>query len=98
MSWEVRDTMYIKIAFSEWKEKVNIVDNEENDTVSFNMKNTWYFNPNGSGGLTMDETVVVPHIAMLVSWYWQIIILIVAYEKLKKIQDRPGVLLQFLDS
>lgn len=81
MSREVRDTLYIKIAFSEWKEKVNIVDNEENDTVSFNMKNTWYFNPNGSGGLTMDETVVVPHIAMLVSWYWQIIILIVAYEK-----------------
>lgn len=70
MSRELRDTLYMKIAFSEWKEKVNIVDTEENDTVSFNMKNTWYFNPDGSGGLTMDEKVVVPHIAMLVSSYY----------------------------
>ncbi|XP_046666680.1 sensory neuron membrane protein 1-like [Homalodisca vitripennis] len=52
-------------AFFEWKEKVNVVDHNGNDTVSFNMKNTWIFNPEGSGGLTMDEIVVVPHMAML---------------------------------
>lgn len=53
--------------FSEWKEKVDIVDHDKNDSVSFHMKNTWYFDPDRSGSLTLDTTVAVPHIAMLVS-------------------------------
>lgn len=52
---------------SEWKQKVNLVDYRENDTVSFNMKNTWMFNKGQSGNLTGDELVTIPHVAVLVS-------------------------------
>jgi hypothetical protein len=54
------------LCFSEYKEKVNIVDHEDDDTVSFNLKNTWHFNQNGSGNLTGDEIVTVPHVLLLV--------------------------------
>lgn len=50
---------------SEWKEKLNLVDREEDDTVEYNQRVTWRFNPSKSNGLTGDEELVYPHIAML---------------------------------
>lgn len=48
--------------FREWKEKYNLVDNEENDTLTYRFKNTYIFRPDLSGpGLTGDEIVVIPH-------------------------------------
>jgi hypothetical protein len=52
--------------FSEDREKVNIIDHEDDDTVSFNLKNTWHFNQNESGSLTGDEIVTIPHVLLLV--------------------------------
>ncbi|KAL1131950.1 hypothetical protein AAG570_011561 [Ranatra chinensis] len=51
--------------YDEWKEKVRLVDNAKEDTVSFNQRTTWYFNKEASGGLTGNETVVIPHAALL---------------------------------
>lgn len=48
------------------KEKVNIVDHEDDDTVSFNLRNTWHFNQEESGRLTGDEIVTIPHVLLLV--------------------------------
>lgn len=47
--------------FEEWKSKVNLVDNETDDTVSFNAKTRWYFNQERSGKLTGDEIITIPH-------------------------------------
>lgn len=47
--------------FREWQEKVNMVDREEDDTVEYQMKKTWYFDASKSEGLTGDEVLVVPH-------------------------------------
>lgn len=48
--------------FREWKEKYNLVDNEENDTLTYRFKNTYIFRPDLSApGLTGDELVVIPH-------------------------------------
>jgi hypothetical protein len=48
------------------KEKVNIVDHEDDDTVSFNLKDTWYFNKEESGNLTGDEIITIPNVLLLV--------------------------------
>jgi hypothetical protein len=45
---------------------VNIVDHEDDDTVSFNLKDTWYFNQEESGSLTGDEILTIPHVLLLV--------------------------------
>lgn len=45
----------------EWKEKVDVVDNDQDDTMTFNMKNTFIFNKQKSGSLTGDEMVTIPH-------------------------------------
>lgn len=47
--------------FREWKEKFDITDDEEEDTVTFHSKNTYIFRPDLSGNLTGDEIIVVPH-------------------------------------
>ncbi|XP_046484608.1 sensory neuron membrane protein 1-like isoform X1 [Neodiprion pinetum] len=51
--------------FYEWKEKLNLVDDEEADTVEVNYKNTWYFQPSESNGLTGNEELIYPHLAIL---------------------------------
>ncbi|XP_014251146.1 sensory neuron membrane protein 1-like [Cimex lectularius] len=51
--------------FEEWKEKVNLEDDNTDDTVSFNMKAKWIFRPDLSGGLTGEEVVFIPHPALL---------------------------------
>lgn len=52
---------------SEWKEKTDLVDNEEEDTVSFDMKNTFIFRPDLTKGLTGNEVVTIPHLLIMVS-------------------------------
>lgn len=52
--------------FSEWKSKVNLVDNAEEDTITYNMLNTFIFDPDLTKPLTGDEIVVIPNILMLV--------------------------------
>ncbi|KAJ9589998.1 hypothetical protein L9F63_016890, partial [Diploptera punctata] len=51
--------------YKEYKEKVNIIDHEEDDTVSFNVKDTWYFNKEESGFLTGNELITIPHLVIL---------------------------------
>jgi hypothetical protein len=48
------------------KEKVNIVDHEDDDTVAFNLKDTWYFNQDESGNLTGDENITIANVLLLV--------------------------------
>ncbi|KAF9420724.1 hypothetical protein HW555_003072 [Spodoptera exigua] len=53
--------------FDEWKEKVEVEDHEEDDTITYKKRDVFYFNPELSGpGLTGEETVVIPHVFMLV--------------------------------
>lgn len=53
------------IYYSEYKEKVNLVDREEDDSVEYSLKATWYFNPSKSNGLTGEEELVLPHLLIL---------------------------------
>ena len=50
---------------SEWKEKIDLVDREEDDTVEYSQRTTWIFNPAKSNGLTGQEEIVFPHVLML---------------------------------
>ncbi|KAM3961979.1 sensory neuron membrane protein 1-like [Aphomia sociella] len=52
--------------FEEWKEKVEVEDHEEDDTITYKKMDTFYFRPDLSGpGLTGEETIVWPHVLML---------------------------------
>nr|WBU77220.1 sensory neuron membrane protein [Odontothrips loti] len=51
--------------YHEWKEKVEIQDHPDDDTVSFRMQNTFYFNKTISAPLTGEEMITIPHAAML---------------------------------
>lgn len=42
------------------------MDHEDDDTVSFNLKDTWHFNQKESGSLTGDEMITIPHVLLLV--------------------------------
>lgn len=44
---------------------MNLEDRDEDDTVEYNFKSTWYFNPSQSNGLTGEEELVVPHLFIL---------------------------------
>nr|QGW45470.1 sensory neuron membrane protein 1d [Bradysia odoriphaga] len=48
--------------FEEWKEKFDMTDNEEDDTLTFNMKNTFIFRPDLSRkGLNGNEIITTVH-------------------------------------
>ncbi|CAK9811126.1 Sensory neuron membrane protein 1 [Anthophora plagiata] len=51
--------------YDEYKEKVDLVDREEDDSVEYSLKATWYFNPSRSNGLTGEEEIVFPHVLIL---------------------------------
>nr|AIU56857.1 sensory neuron membrane protein 1 [Microplitis mediator] len=52
--------------YEEWKEKVDLVDREEDDTVEYKNKATWVFNQAKSApGLTEDVVLVFPHVMIL---------------------------------
>lgn len=45
----------------EWKEKFDMVDDEEDDTLTYHFKNTFIFRPDLSGpGLTGNEIITMP--------------------------------------
>ncbi|KAK9307568.1 hypothetical protein QLX08_002178 [Tetragonisca angustula] len=51
--------------YDEYKHKENLVDREEDDSVEYNLKNVWFFNPSLSSPLTGEEELVVPHLLIL---------------------------------
>ncbi|CAH2982872.1 unnamed protein product [Chilo suppressalis] len=52
--------------FDEWKEKVELEDSEENDTITYKKKDTFIFRPDLSGpGLTGEEIITMPHVVMI---------------------------------
>jgi hypothetical protein len=53
-------------SYREYKEKINLTDHDKDDTVSFNPQDTWFFNEKKSEGLTGDELLTIPHLALLV--------------------------------
>nr|AWS20447.1 sensory neuron membrane protein 1 [Aphidius gifuensis] len=65
--------------YDEWKEKVDLVDREEDDTVEYSNKATWIFNKKKSGpGLHEDMELVFPHIMILSMVY-------------ATVRERPGM-------
>lgn len=82
--WIILKTKYVKYLLteffiSEWKEKVDLVDREEDDTVEYNNKATWIFNKKKSGrGLHEDMELVFPHIMILSMVY-------------ATVRERPGM-------
>lgn len=52
---------------SEWKEKRDLVDNENADTVTFDMMNTFNFRPDLTLPLTGNEVVTILHPLIVVS-------------------------------
>lgn len=55
------------VNFSEWKEKEELEDDVNEDTVEFSFKNTFIFDEMMTMPLTGDEIIVMPHLAMIVS-------------------------------
>ncbi|XP_076247574.1 sensory neuron membrane protein 1 [Calliopsis andreniformis] len=51
--------------YDEYKQKVDLVDRDDDDSVEYSLKSTWYFNPSRSEGLTGEEELVVPNIIIL---------------------------------
>ncbi|XP_050423763.1 sensory neuron membrane protein 1-like isoform X2 [Adelges cooleyi] len=51
--------------YHEWKEKENLIDDVENDTVEFSFKNTFIFDEEKSRPLTGEEIIVMPHMAIV---------------------------------
>ncbi|XP_033218894.1 sensory neuron membrane protein 1-like isoform X2 [Belonocnema kinseyi] len=51
--------------YDEYKQKVDLVDREEDDTLEYSLKTTWKFNAAKSNGLTGEEEIVFPHLLML---------------------------------
>lgn len=57
------DSKFPKIR--EWKEKYDLEDNEEDDTLTYHYRQKYVFRPDLSGpGITGDETVVMVHPGM----------------------------------
>lgn len=50
----------------EWKEKFNVKDDEIQDTLSFNLRNTFIFRPDLTTPLTGKELITMPHMVLMV--------------------------------
>lgn len=53
-----------KYIYREWKEKFDLVDDDEEDTLTYHYKNTFIFRPDLSGSLTGNEIITMPHPCM----------------------------------
>jgi hypothetical protein len=64
----LKRVVYVPITslFREYKEKLDLKDNNEDDTVSFNPRDYFIFKRELSDGLTGDEIITIPHAAILV--------------------------------
>ncbi|XP_014231879.1 sensory neuron membrane protein 1-like [Trichogramma pretiosum] len=51
--------------YDKYHEKTNQEDRDEDDTISFTMRDTYFFNAEKSNGLTGDEEIIVPHYLIL---------------------------------
>lgn len=50
------------VQFREYKDKIDIVDDKEEDTMEYDYRNTYVYRPEMNGpGLTGDEIVTIPH-------------------------------------
>lgn len=56
---------HLNIDSSEYKVKFDLVDREDEDSVEYSLKSTWFFNPKKSNGLTGEEIMVYPHLMIL---------------------------------
>lgn len=60
---------YLNVAIvcsREWKEKFELEDNDNDDTLTYHFKSTYFFRPEKSGpGLTGDEMITMPHPVIL---------------------------------
>ncbi|KAL7029807.1 hypothetical protein ACKWTF_006372 [Chironomus riparius] len=65
--------------FNEWKSKNVISDDDNEDSVTFDLINTYTFRPDLTHGLTGDEVVTVPHMMLMGG--------LIAAQR-----DRPGLL------
>jgi len=54
--------------YSEWKEKENLEDDIQDDTLGFNFKNTFIFDEMMTLPLTGDEIITMPHLALIVRY------------------------------
>lgn len=72
-----------KLRYREWKEKVDTIDNEANDTFTFKMKDTFIFNKEKSYPLTGDELVTIPHPLMVVSIFSMMLSVLIFIRKEK---------------
>jgi hypothetical protein len=63
----------------EYKEKLDLKDHNEDDTVSFNPRDYFVFIKEKSGGLTGDEIITIPHMAILVSIFYNLLNYIYIY-------------------
>lgn len=46
---------------------MNLIEDEEEDTIIFNAVDTFFFNPEKSHGLTGEEVIIFPNVLLLVS-------------------------------
>ncbi|XP_050445095.1 sensory neuron membrane protein 1-like [Cataglyphis hispanica] len=51
--------------YDEYKVKFDLIDREDEDSVEYSMKSTWFFNRKKSNGLTGEEDMVFPHLMIL---------------------------------
>ena len=54
------------MCYREWKEKSEMIDYENDDSITFFMKNTWFDNKEKTLPLTGDEIVIIPNPILVV--------------------------------
>lgn len=62
-------SLVAKYVYREWKEKIDVEEHEEDDTITYKKRDVFYFKPELSGsGLTGEEMIVIPHIFVVVRY------------------------------